>query len=327
MVNRLAIMPFYDKDGIIDEKTKEYIKEIKKNVSRLIFVVNGNLSETGQLEIKRYVDEVLIRENTGLDAGAIKYCIQRLKKEYINKFDELLIVNSTCELVSKSLSQLFVKMEGGADFWGITSYEDVYFPKHLQSYFLLFTKRVLEGNDFYNFWDNYRGDDSNKNWVIAEYEIGLSIFLQTKGYKMAAYLDYPDHNVFFEKDFFVKKGIPIVKRNAKPFDDRDKSDLIPEHTYSEIVSSAKDTKRVFFYGITTSNCFLARSLMSDKEVGFVVSDELFDKDKVGNISVYKFSEISDTKDTLLVVGLGHKNRSLVEKNLETRFSYIYYLFR
>lgn len=68
--NRLGIFVFYDKDGIADEYNFYFIEELKKQVSRLLVICNGDVEEEAGKRFSRIADEVMMRGNEGFDITA-----------------------------------------------------------------------------------------------------------------------------------------------------------------------------------------------------------------------------------------------------------------
>ena len=52
-MKRVAIYFFFDKDGIVDRYVKTVLTDLKRNIDRLIVVVNGNLTGGGARNISR----------------------------------------------------------------------------------------------------------------------------------------------------------------------------------------------------------------------------------------------------------------------------------
>ena len=48
MKNRLAVYCFYDRDGVVDDYVVYFLRELRKNVSRICCVVNGKLTDGGR---------------------------------------------------------------------------------------------------------------------------------------------------------------------------------------------------------------------------------------------------------------------------------------
>ena len=74
-LNRIAIFSFYDSEGIVYDYVEYYLNELKKNVARLVIVINGQILENGEKKLGVFTNEIIVRKNVGYDAGAYKECI------------------------------------------------------------------------------------------------------------------------------------------------------------------------------------------------------------------------------------------------------------
>ena len=68
---RLAIFFFYDRKGIVDRYVPYLLDDLKKNVTEICTVCNGEIPDSSKEALSRY-GEVLIRENRGFDVWAYK---------------------------------------------------------------------------------------------------------------------------------------------------------------------------------------------------------------------------------------------------------------
>ncbi len=102
--------------------------------------------------------------------------------------DELILTNSSIFGPFKPLAPIFERMASSScDFWGMTeSFENV---RHLQSYFLVFRRRVLQSADFKRFWDSVL-PYKDKGQTTRAYELGLTIFLTERGFTGEAALPH-----------------------------------------------------------------------------------------------------------------------------------------
>ena len=78
--NRLGIFVFYDKDGIADEYNFYFIEELKKQVSRLLVICNGDVEEEAGKRFSRIADEVMMRGNYRISSGLKKIWLQQGRK-------------------------------------------------------------------------------------------------------------------------------------------------------------------------------------------------------------------------------------------------------
>ena len=65
--NRCGIFLFYDRDGIVDDYIIYMLKDIRKSLSHLLVVCNGEPGKEGLERLQAESDEVLIRANHGFD--------------------------------------------------------------------------------------------------------------------------------------------------------------------------------------------------------------------------------------------------------------------
>ena len=71
-MKRLGIFFFYEKNGVVDEFILYYLADLVKNLSELVVVCNGKLSEQGDAAFRQFTDRIIVRENKGLDVWAYK---------------------------------------------------------------------------------------------------------------------------------------------------------------------------------------------------------------------------------------------------------------
>ena len=157
----------------------------------LLIVCNGYVNKEGIQKLNKYSSNVYIRENIGFDAGAYKYIL--IEQKYIfqlNRYDELILFNDTCYGPIYPMDEVFQIMEARKlNFWGMTQYEDKMIKKHAQSYFLVFDKKVMQSQCFYDFWISCDTNTTNVGSIISEFEIQITQALQNHGFKWGTYVD------------------------------------------------------------------------------------------------------------------------------------------
>lgn len=186
---KVAIFSHYDRDNIIDEYVINYLKSIFELGFDIVFISTAEqLSQNEIDKIKVYCRDVLVKENIGYDFGAWQTGITYLAEE-IDKYDSLILCNDSVYAPLFSLNEMFIKMQGKYDFWGITDSYEIH--HHLQSYFMVFNQNVVSSDTFKNIWKTYRVYKIKRN-IILQYEIGLSQKLLINGYSMGAYCPYSE---------------------------------------------------------------------------------------------------------------------------------------
>ena len=150
-VKRIAIFVFYDQEGIVEPYVINLLDGMRDYIDYIYTVANGFVQKAGKEQLILHSDRLLIRDNKGFDAGAIKDAIADLReKNMLEQYDELIIYNDTFWGFFYPLTDFFdgTGREPDVDFWGFTEWpgnapnDRIHIPEHLQSYFL-YIKRVV----------------------------------------------------------------------------------------------------------------------------------------------------------------------------------------
>ena len=231
MKKRLAIYCFYDSDGIVDGYVIYFLKELRKTVARICCVVNGSLTESGRKALESAADEVLERENAGFDAGAYAYFVKSRLDE-IREYDELILCNNSFFGPLYPLEKVFSGMAGRPeryDFWGMTVHPRMdfvidksqklkYVNEHVQSYFVVLTKKVLTSPVFADFFRNLP-ESRTFLQAVCQFELELTRVLSDAGFTYGAFagskgLPEGDCTVLYPDLLLREKSFPLVKRKA-----------------------------------------------------------------------------------------------------------------
>ncbi|MCI9592440.1 MAG: hypothetical protein HFG42_18265 [Lachnospiraceae bacterium] len=232
-MDRLAIYFFFDKDGIVDRYVGNILEELVKNTQRLIVVSNGPLIKESELFIKKYTQDLIIRENRGFDVWAYKTVMDSLGWEEILTFDEVILMNYTIMGPVYPLSEVFDTMDQKAelDFWGITKCfrEDSkgaqemwnnpygYIPEHIQSSFTVFRKSIVSSLIFQQYWDNMPP-------ILSYYESGgkheqvITKYFADNGFKWDCYTQYDDVDYeYYGCCPLITFPLEVIKGKRSPF--------------------------------------------------------------------------------------------------------------
>lgn len=242
-MNRLGIFCFYDKDGIVGEHIEYLLEDIIKNVSDLCIVCNGILNDAGKAILKKYTNDVLIRENIGFDGGAYKQALENhIGFDNLKKYDELLLFNDSFYGPVYPFEEVFDKMrDRECDFWGLLNHGEIKsvsaIKKHIQSYFLVFRKNMICSEIFQKFWFNLKsfGNLAETNML---FEIELTQYFEKNGFRGDALVDAAEHdkkNNYISSDWSIMRTIelveeyrfPIIKRKA--LTEKQRIDILGKH--------------------------------------------------------------------------------------------------
>lgn len=216
-MNRIGIFCFYDKNGIVDRYIEYLLEELCQCLSSLVIVVNGKIDVKGKIILEKYADEVYIRENKGFDGGAYKDVLMNfLGWNKIHEYDELIFCNDTFYGPFIPFKSIFDEMKGkNVDFWGLNYYYNK-ITNHLQSYFLVFRKRIIDGNCIMNYFDkNINLSMSDITDIYGDFEVGLFSYLFNQGYSFASYSKNNPFDIYKSSNYCIKQfNVPILKKKA-----------------------------------------------------------------------------------------------------------------
>lgn len=158
---------------------------MRAQLERLIIICNGFISQEGVEKLRCFTEEVLIRDNKGYDVAAYKYILLKyLEQDTMKHYDELVLFNSTFFGPFYSFERIFSAMDDlGLDFWGLTKHDgNLTVTAHIQTYFLVINKKLLQSSDFIRFWSERKEDLTNVRDVINEFEIEFTRYFEALGY-------------------------------------------------------------------------------------------------------------------------------------------------
>lgn len=228
---RLGVYFFYDGDGVVDGFVKYFLEEYRKCVERLIIVVNGNLTKEGEAVFRSFTQDLIVRENEGLDVWAYKTAFEYMGWEKLQEYDETVIANCTVMGPVYPLRKVFEEMEDcDVDFWGMSKYyrfdhSDLdgripygYIPEHIQSYFMVYRSSLVKAKEFHDYWDqmppvkNYHDSIGFFEAVFtkkfADYGFQWDVYVDTDDMEhltQYAMLDYPMELIRDRKCPFFKR--------------------------------------------------------------------------------------------------------------------------
>ena len=198
-MNRLAIYFFYDKFGEVDRYIDVFLQDFTQSVNKVIVVCNGILSNSGRKIFEKYTSDIIVRENVGFDVWAYKTGIDFIGWENMKQFDELILLNFTVMGPVVSFSDVFSKMEKEKelDFWGLnTHYGDPiacfdgnpygYIPKHIQSHFAVFRRKLLLSQLFMEYWSNVP-EINNYKEAVGKHESFITKHFEDNGFRWSCY--------------------------------------------------------------------------------------------------------------------------------------------
>ncbi len=224
-MKRLGVYVFYDKHGRADECALELVRAVKEMTDELVCVVNGALDESSSESLEALCDTIIRRDNAGFDAMAYREGILA-KKDALCEYDELVLFNGTVFGPLYPLREMFGKMSGKSDFWGVTYnragipdpwglIEGGVMPGHLQTYFIAVGRRMLCDPRFVEYFENL-GPINTYREAVCRFEVVFTKHFADLGYSYKSYIDAPDADPFFDNPLMYDP-LPLVRDMRCPF--------------------------------------------------------------------------------------------------------------
>lgn len=188
-MKRLVVFCIYDSDGYVDRSTIFIIRELKTVSQEIIVVVNGILKIEFKNELEMLADKLILRDNSGFDAGAYAdVIVNYLGFNSLSSYDELILCNDTFFGPLVSFKKIFNEMSlRKNDFWGIDIIRRNLFS-YIIMYFCVFRKDVIKDRRLFEYFEkNVYERIHDIHDAFAVFEVGLFKYLLSCGYKEDSY--------------------------------------------------------------------------------------------------------------------------------------------
>jgi lipopolysaccharide biosynthesis protein len=206
---------------------------IEKNIDVVLIINTENFDQPiRNIESIPAKVAICVRENKGFDFGAWSQVMSALN---LNSVDRLYWVNDSIygPLNDESFNKLIDRVRNSKfDFIGLT-FNNKYFY-HLQSYFLVFNKRIMNCDEFFVYIKNIM-QLPVKSMVIEFYEVRLTQFLKNLGFNCESIYELKEKDganiVYKFPRELVEAGFPYVKtRLVKDSQDQGiAEEFLPQH--------------------------------------------------------------------------------------------------
>ena len=216
---RLGIYVHYDSLNVISADDVKTVSIFSKILSDMVFVTNSPLPKEELKKVEPYVRDIKQRSNLGFDFGAWKDCLLELGEDKICEYDELILLNNSFLSPVFDMREIFaIQEKKGLDFWGITvfpySKDGSYIhreciPEHIQSYFMVFEKSVVQSKTFWDFWKSLQVSETLID-TIANGESQLTKVLADAGFSYEPYI----HETYYLSRYLNNSALPYEKPTA-----------------------------------------------------------------------------------------------------------------
>lgn len=189
-IKRICLFAGYSKINKIEDYVVNYLKYLSL-FADIYYLADCELPDKEIEKIKPYVKEAYSYRHEQYDFGSWKELTSKVGFEKMEEYDELIFANDSCYAPVFPFGKMFsVMQKKKVDFWGITENDMVISP-HLQSYFIVFTKKVFSSDVFRGFVEGIGKAPEgivDKKMIAKNYENTLTKILSSYGFLHSSYI-------------------------------------------------------------------------------------------------------------------------------------------
>lgn len=203
---RMAVFASYSGNGTIEPYVLHYLRGLREVCDNIVFVSDNPLFPGERAKLEGLVACMLVARHGEYDFGSYRRGWDWARTSgALDAADALLFCNDSCYGPFHPFEGIFETMAGrSCDFWGLTAYQihdrqtrDLFF--HIQSFFLVFNRRVFESAAFTGFIASIRKlPEPTRENVVEQYEFNLTRHLEEAGFAWDS---------FIPRDFCIRHGV------------------------------------------------------------------------------------------------------------------------
>lgn len=224
--HRVAVFASYSPDGILPPQVIPYLEGLQPLTKAIVVVCDNDLLPAEQEKLKGLATHVITGRHGEYDFGSYKRGVAWAReKGLLDQADDLILCNDSCFGPVGSFKPMFAEMEArGLDFWGVTDSHQISY--HLQSYFIVFSRKVFESGAFNSFLSGITKQASVQE-VIKKYEAKLTGILTDAGFRTGALISncfigrHADDQTYANLPvlplFTIASGSPLLKVKAMTY--------------------------------------------------------------------------------------------------------------
>lgn len=183
-MRRFAVVAHFDARGKAAPHFLRQLDTLGRSFDRLVVATTAQLDDAARQAISARA-ELIERGNVGQDFASWRDGLELLN--FASGADELLLTNDSYVSVIDDLEPMIETMRDRPfEAWGLTKTHRG--TEHIQSYFLFFTKPVIDSLAFRDFWEQLRPAASRMEAITTQ-EMGVSRVLTAAGFRLGSYFE------------------------------------------------------------------------------------------------------------------------------------------
>ena len=182
--SKICVFAHWNPRGDVRQDVLRHVERLTDSGFAVIFVSNaGMLSVEANRVLQSICAAILVRRNIGYDFGGWREAMAAFSLPQANT-ELLVLANDSVVGPVQPLRTLWDGIDfSKADVWACTESWEVDY--HLQSYWMTFGRVATSSAAWHTFWAGVR-PLWNKNWLVRNYEIGLTRTLMRAGLRCQA---------------------------------------------------------------------------------------------------------------------------------------------
>ncbi len=238
---RLCLYAHYDADNRMSDDDLKTVHILSAFMADVHVISNSKLSAADIRKTEGQGNNITIqlRENIGMDFGAWRDAVLQMGMDKLRGYDEVVFCNNSFFPPVFRLEEMFAEMESEHfDFWGNTIFPRLedgsyihrdHIPEHLQSYWMVFHRRVLYSEVFRQFWESMP-DYTDYIDVVANCESRLTELLANEGFTYGPYIRETGYISRFLNNYAIpyekpsallRLGSPFIKKKCYQYMDEE----------------------------------------------------------------------------------------------------------
>jgi len=189
---RTAVFASHSSDGRVSDRVLFYLRGLVEVVDNVVFVASNPLLPGEADRLEGLATEILAEPHAEYDFGSYKRGLRIARERNLldsGAADEFVLCNDSCYGPVFPFEEMFAAMlRKNCDFWGATENEELA-SRHLQSFFLVFRRRVLDDGALDSFLDGVVALPG-RGGVVLRYETALTDHLRKTGFRPAAFVPF-----------------------------------------------------------------------------------------------------------------------------------------
>lgn len=257
---RYAVFAGYNENGIIKDYVITYLKGLDEVTDGIVYIADSPLND-GELNKLKDINILYTKHSRHeeYDWGSYKRGYNWLKEnKYLEKADELIFANDSCYAPLTSFKPMFKTMDNKKElsFWGNTI--STFSNKHIQSYFIVFRKNVINSQTFNNFINSITKQEKHIDYIY-KYEISLTPILRSNSFYYSSYT--PDVNLEVSN---IHKQNPCIY--PLTYMKKYKNQFIKRKIFTQTPSKIEDSKSELILYLKTNHPNTIKDIKSSTNI-------------------------------------------------------------